>query len=188
MTESESFFEMAPAKLSRRAKKKDRSAQARQFEQTKIKEGLNESLPSLISDTAMTSFLSFLLPATSSVRNFFRFLDSFPSPMEVISSTAAAVDENRWMAWSFSLSLCAQTVSSPFDLRANELNFFFFKKVGDFEGTAPTSYWLTPGIQTLYASPYHSICQHLITWTDIVQRLIRIKLAFLIFLFTVSEV
>jgi hypothetical protein len=95
MTESESFFEMAPAKLSRRAKKKDRSAQARQFEQTKIKEGLNESLPSLISDTAMTSFLSFLLPATSSVRNFFRFLDSFPSPMEVISSTAAAVDENR---------------------------------------------------------------------------------------------
>ena len=59
--------------------------------------------PSLVSETARTSFLSFLFPETSSVRNFLRVLESLPSPMAVMSSIAEAVDVNRWIAWSFSL-------------------------------------------------------------------------------------
>ena len=60
-------------------------------------------VPSLVSETARTSFLSFLLPETSSVKNFLSVLESFPSPMAVISSMAEAVEVNRWIAWSFNL-------------------------------------------------------------------------------------
>lgn len=67
----------------------------------------------MVSDTASVSFLNFDLPVTSSVRNFLRFFESLPSPIEVMSSTADAVDVKRWMAWSFMLWGVQRSASCP---------------------------------------------------------------------------
>lgn len=55
------------------------------------------------SKTAKVSLL-FPLPTISSDKNFFKLLVSFCSCNAVISSTAVAVEVNRWMAFSLSLA------------------------------------------------------------------------------------
>lgn len=52
------------------------------------------------------------LPCTSSTRNALSDLDSLPSAMAVMSSTAAAVDANRWIDCSLSRLLASAGVSN----------------------------------------------------------------------------
>lgn len=59
--------------------------------------------PSLVSETASFSFLNFLFSLISVRRNSLRDLETLPSPIEVMSSTAAAVEVKRWIAWSLTL-------------------------------------------------------------------------------------
>lgn len=80
----------------------DRTSCDRVVSVARAKKG-RRNVPSLVSETASFSFLNFLFSLISVRRNSLRDLETLPSPIEVMSSTAAAVEVKRWMAWSLTL-------------------------------------------------------------------------------------